>query len=209
MKFQEALKELREKTKKRDFDQTLDLIISLKDFDVKRESQSIILTLPNKIKKVRFGAFLENKGKYDSIEQVITRGELDTIPVKEMKRLSKKVDFFISNAKLMPLVASKLGKILGSAGKMPDPKIGCVVIQEDSETIKKAIEKLSNLIKIKPKEPSIKIAMGKESMKDETLIQNMEYTIKTITANLPKKELNIRKVMIKFTMSHPIKVLKE
>jgi len=209
MEFKEALKSLREKTEKRGFDQTLDLILNLKDFDIKRDATSILLTLPNPIKKIKIGAFLESSVKQDSVEFIITRNQIDSIDLKELKKLTKKVDFIIANAKLMPLIASKFGKILGSVGKMPDPKIGCVIMQENTESVKSAIQKLSNLIKVKIKEPSIKLAMGKESMPDDKLVQNIDYTYKMITNSLPQKEMNIKNVTLKFTMSPVIKIRKE
>jgi ribosomal protein L1 len=61
-------------------------------------------------------------------------------------------------------------------------------------------------VKIKTKERSLKIPLGKESMSDEALIENLDKTFKTILSALPKKEFNIRDILIKFTMSKSIKV---
>ncbi|MEM4703164.1 MAG: hypothetical protein QXP53_01635 [Candidatus Pacearchaeota archaeon] len=208
MDFLEALRELREKTKKRNFDQTLDLIINLKDFDVKRESLSIVVPLPHPFKKKRIAAFLENPGDYEFLEKIITKTEMEKMTQKDIKKMAKKVDFFIANVKLMPAIASKFGKILGSLGKMPDPSLGCVIAQEDKETIKKALEKLNIVTKVKTKEPSIKIAIGKESMPNEDLIKNIDSVLKTVKEKLPKKEMNIKNVMLKFTMSKALEVKK-
>ncbi|MEM2089535.1 MAG: hypothetical protein QXL88_00355 [Candidatus Pacearchaeota archaeon] len=209
MQFSKTLKELREKSKKRGFDQTLDLIINLKDFDPKRESLSVVVSLPYPFKKKKIAAFLENPIKSDALEKVILKADLEKITPKEIKKLVKKIDFFIANAKLMPLIASKFGKIFGSSGKMPDPTIGCIISQENVETIKNVCEKLNKITKIKIKEASIKMAVGKESMKDEMLLKNLEEAFKTIVEKLPKKELNVKNVMLKFTMSPALKVKNE
>ncbi|UCD20745.1 MAG: hypothetical protein JSW08_03150 [archaeon] len=208
MKFKEALKELREKTKKRNFDQTLDLILNLKSFDIKKDAVGIVVSLPNTYKKVKVCAFLESSIKSDVLERVISKNEIDKFDLKEMKKMSKEMDFFIANAKLMPLVAKKFGKVLGAIGKMPDPKIGGVVSQESTEAIQNAVNKLKNIVKTRTKEKSIKLAVGKESKTDEELIQNLERVFKDIVEKLPKKELNVKNVMLKFTMGPAIQVKK-
>jgi len=204
MNFSEALKELRKKSKKRNFDQTFDLIINLKNFDPRREAINTFIVLPNVVKKKKICAFLEHPSKI--VDYVITKDDIDRISLKDIKKLAKEYDFFIANAKLMPKIASKFGKILGMAGKMPDPKIGGVLVQENEKNIEEVVKKLSSIVKIKSKEASIKIGLGKESMPDNDLIKNVETAFKTIIKVLPKKELNIKSVMFKFTMSPPIKI---
>jgi large subunit ribosomal protein L1 len=206
MKFSEALKELRQGTRKRNFDQTLDLIVNLRDFDMRRESlnTSAILPFLNKPKKV--AAFLERSSA--KADYVVTKGDLDKIELSEIKTLAQNYDFFIASAKLMPTIASKFGKVLGTLGKMPDPKLGCVIMQESEDAIGSAVEKLSKTTKIKAKEPSLKIAIGKESMPDEQLEKNAETVLNAIIPALAKGEQNIRSVMLKFTMGKPVKVKK-
>ncbi len=206
MNFSQALKELRNKNKERNFDQTLDLIINLRSFDIRRESVNTFLILPHISKKKKICAFLEDTTKL--VDYVITAKDIDKISSKDIKKLSKEYGFFIANAKLMPKIASKFGKTLGLAGKMPDPKIGSVLMQETEENISSIVKKLSNMVKIKTKESSIKIAIGKESMPDDKLIMNAETTLKTIIKVLPRKELNIKSILLKFTMSSPIKIKK-
>ncbi|UZE93771.1 MAG: hypothetical protein IB618_03315 [Candidatus Pacearchaeota archaeon] len=207
MNFSEELQELRKKSKKRNFDQTLDLIINLKNFDPRREALSIFVILPNISKKKNICAFLEHPSK--TVDYVITKEDIDKISSKDVKKLVKEYDFFIANAKLMPKIASKFGKVLGSAGKMPDPKIGGVLAQETDETISSSIKKISSIVKIRLKEASIKIGIGKESMFDEDLVKNADVALETIIKALPKKEINVRSVLLKFTMSPPVKIKKQ
>ena len=206
MNFSEALQKLREKNKERKFDQTLDLIINLKDFDPRRDKANTFIILPSIGKKKKICGFLENPSK--TVDYVINKEDLDKISQKDIKKLTKEYDFFIANAKLMPKIASKFGKVLGLAGKMPDPKIGSVLMQENDEIISSITKKLSNIVKIRTKEASIKIGIGKESMSDSDLLKNADTSLKIIIKVLPKKELNIKSVLLKFTMSSPIKVKK-
>lgn len=206
MNFSAAFKELRKKNKERNFDQTLDLIVNLKDFDPRRETVNTFVILPNVRKKRKICAFFENPSKI--IDYVITKDDMEKISIRDIKKLVKEYDFFIANAKLMPKIASKFGRILGTAGKMPDPRIGGVLTEEKEETVFSTIKKISNTVKIRTKEASIKVGIGKESMSDNDLIKNAETTLKAIIDALPKKELNVRSVLLKFTMSPPVKVKK-
>jgi len=203
MNFNESLEELRKVSKKRKFDQTVDLIINLKDFDPRRDSLNTFAILPHLSVKKKVAAFLE---KPSSHAYSITKGDLEKIAQTDLKKLIREYDFFIANAKLMPFIAQKFGKVLGIAGKMPDPKMGCVLMQENENAIDDIIEKLSKMVKIKAKEASLKIPVGKESMQNKEIAENAQVAIKTVTEALPKKELNIRSVMLKFTMSKPIKI---
>lgn len=206
MNFSEALKKLRKKNKERNFDQTLDLIINLRDFDPKRETINTFIILPNISKKKKICAFLENPSR--AVDYVITKDDIKKIGPRDIKKLIREYDFFMANSKLMPEIASKFGKILGVAGKMPDPKIGGILTQEKEDVISAAVKKISSMIKIRAKEASIKIGIGKEGMSDDDLIKNAEIAFKTVVKALPKKELNIRSVLLKFTMSPPVRVKK-
>ena len=66
---------------------------------------------------------------------------------KSLKEIVKKYDFFIATAPLMPSVASTFGKVLGPAGKMPSPQLG-IILEENDESIKGTLVKISKSIKI-------------------------------------------------------------
>lgn len=197
-----ALTELR-KEEKRKFAQSVDLIINLKNFDIKRESFSAFVSLPYKTRDIRIAAFLNNKS---DILDTITKADFDKYKgKKEAKNLSKEYDFFIAHAQLMPAVAATFGKYLGSAGKMPSPQLGMIMNDSESE-IKKMVEKVKQTVRVRTKEPSIKMVIGKENMKDEELAENILAIYNAVLNALPKKKESIRSVLIKFTMSKPIKV---
>ncbi len=202
MELKQALQELR-KTEKRKFEQSIDLVINLKDIDVKKDNISIIAALPNKVRDKTVCAFLTKKS-----ELVATITQPDFVKYKDkkdLKRLVKEYDFFIGSAKLMPAVATTFGKILGPTGKMPSPQLG-VLLQEDDATIKQLLARIEKSVKIRVKEPSVKIPIGRESMKDEEIIDNVQVIYQSLVAALPIKKDNIKSVIIKLTMSKPIKV---
>lgn len=202
MKLQEALAELR-KNEKRNFSQSIDLIINLRAIDLKKDQVNIIANLPNKIKDKKVCGFLAAKS---SLVKTITEPEFQKYKdKKELKNLVKDYDFFIAAAPLMPKVAMAFGKVLGPAGKMPSPQLG-VLMQENEDQIRKTLDRISTSLKIRMKEPSIKLAVGKEDMDDEEIIENIKSVYNAIENTLPQKKDNIRSVMLKFTMSKPIKV---
>jgi len=197
-----ALAELRKQEKKK-FEQTADLIINLKSFDIKRENVSVFVTLPHKPKEIKTCAFLNAKSK---ITDTITKPEFEFYKnKKKAKKLAKEYDFFIAHGSLMPLVAGTFGKYLGAAGKMPSPQLGIIVNENDAE-IKKITEKAEKTLRVRTKEPCIKVIVGKENMKDEDMADNILAIYNAVLNALPRKKDNIRNVLIKFTMSKPEKI---
>jgi len=189
--------------KKVNFDQTIDLIVNLKNFDVKRETFNIFIQLPEKIKNKKIAGFLEKDSK------LIYTIKKDSFPAykekKDLKKIVKSYNFFIANAKLMPAVATTFGRVLGPAGKMPSPQLG-VIMSEDDETITTLIDKINSTVRIRVKEPSIKIGIGKESMGNEKIASNAFAAYSKILQTLPRQKDNIRNVKIKLTMGKPVNV---
>ena len=200
--LKKALEELR-KGEKRKFVQTIDLIINLQKFDVKKTPLNIFVSVPHKIKEKKIGAFLESKNKdVDTITKEEFKRYSDK---KELKKLVKKFDFFIAQANLMANVATTFGRFLGPAGKMPSPQLG-VVLNADEKSIRELKEKINNSVKVRAKESSLKFAIGKENMKDEDIIDNIMAVYNAVLKVLPKENENLKNVEIKFTMTKPVKI---
>ena len=202
--FLHAIKKLREDNKKeRKFDQTVDIIVNLKDFDSRKQSFNIFVNLPNKIKEKKIAGFFEKEKK---IINVIKKD--DFIRYKEkinIRKLIKEYDFFIANSKLMPLIASSFGRVLGPAGKMPSPQLG-ILASEEENLIKNLVDKINKSIRIIVKQPSIKVGVAKISSDNEGIADNLVSVYNKILENLPKGIDNIRNVKIKLTMSKPVAV---
>jgi large subunit ribosomal protein L1 len=204
-KFSKAVKELisidSQRTKKRNFDQTVDMIINLKNFDVRRESFNTVIILPHEIKNKRVAGFFE---KDSELIDTIKKGEFVKYKdKKEIKKLVKTYDNFIANAKLMPAIATSFGRVLGPVGKMPSPQLG-IVPNEDETLVKSVLKKFNTAVKVIVKEPSIKFSVGKASLGEEKISENLVVAINKILESLPKKSENIKNIKIKFTMSKPV-----
>ena len=202
MKIEQALEELR-KLEKRKFNQSVDVIVNLKGIDLKRENISTIIALPHKIKDKKICGFFDKKSE---LVDSITKPEFQKYKdKKELKKLIKEYDFFIASAPLMPTVATTFGKVLGPAGKMPSPQLG-ILTHETNEAIKQVSDRITKSVKIRVKEASIKTTIGNETMKDSEIIENFRAFYNGIINALPNKKDSIKNVMLKFTMTKPLKL---
>jgi len=200
--LQKAIDELR-KTKERKFDQTIDLIINLQKFDVKKDSINLFVNVPNKVKDKKIAGFLESQNK--NIDTITKEEFKKYSDKKELKKLVKKYDFFIAQGSLMPKVATTFGRALGPSGKMPSPQLG-IILNADDKTIMELKNKINNSIKIRSKENSIKLAVGKQSMKDEEILENIMTIYNAVLKALPKEKENLKNIELKFTMTKPQKI---
>ncbi len=200
--LEKALEELR-KNKEKKFNQTVDLIVNLQKFDVKKSNITIFVHVPHRIKEKKIAGFLEIKNK--DIETITPNEFKNYSSKKDLKKVSKKFDFFIAQSSLMPKVATVFGKALGPSGKMPSPQLG-IIMDVNEKNIKAIKEKVNDSVKVKIKEASIKMAIGKQNMKNEEIIENIMVVYNAIIKALPRDKENIKNLEIKFTMTKPIKI---
>ena len=192
------------KQEKRKFEQTIDLIVNLNKFDIKRDSVNIFTELPHPIKTKKICAFFEVRNEH---VDTVTASEFAKYSDKKLlKKLEQQYEFFIAQASLMPKVATTFGRVLGQKGKMPSPQLG-VLFNVDEKGVKELLAKINRSIKLRTKEASIKIPIGKEGMKDEEIAENIASVQQALLKALPKGKDNIKNMLVKFTMSKPEKVL--
>lgn len=207
MDIYEKLKELRKVNKKRNFLQSVDIIINLKNFDYKKEKINFYVELPHGKGKENKVLFITEKKLEDvSKELAIEWGEVEKMSIKEFKKLESKYEYIATTPKIVPLLAKKFGKVLGPRKKMPDPKLGCIIKDINMDIIKKMNEKLEKTIKVKNDGNSIKLVIGKEDMEDKKINENFLALYSKLIDELPKGESNIKNILIKFTMSKSVKI---
>ncbi len=208
----DSVKKLREITKKRNFSQTLDVQINLQKIDLKNPDNKIdiFLQLPkNKGKAPKICAFvgkeLETKAKI--FDKVVMNDQFSAYKKdkKALKKLAREYDYFIAQANLMADIGKDFGKVLAPIGKMPNPKAGCIVPPvAELEPLKK---RLQNTIHIQTKDqPSIKAMAGNEASSDEDLVENISTIYHAIASKVQNEKVNIKSVIIKFTMSKPVQI---
>jgi len=182
----------------------VDLIVNLQKFEVRKHNINLFVNVPNRIKDKNIAGFLESKNK--NIDSITKEEFKKYVKDKKLvKNLVNKYDFFIAQGSLMPLVASTFGRVLGPAGKMPSPQMG-IILNADDKTIAELKEKINKGVKVKVKEPSVKLAIGKQSMKDEEIIENALTVYNALLKEMPRDKENIKNIELKFTMTKPVKI---
>ena len=72
--------------------------------------------------------------------------------------------------------------------------------------VKALLDKINSSVKIVVKEPSIKIGIGKQSLTDEQVIENVLSIYNKVLESLPKGIDNVKNIKLKFTMTKPVQV---
>jgi large subunit ribosomal protein L1 len=204
-----AVKEAKEKSEKRKFNQSIELILKLQDIDMKAPEAKIqevvelphALEKPNKICVIASGE-MAMKAKKANADHVVERSELEGLAGKkqEMRKIANGYDFFIAEAPLMPLVGKTLGSVLGPRGKMPVPV-------PPSADIAGLITKHRKTVVVRMRsQPIIQSRIGMENMKDEDIADNIQSVLRVLEGKLKKGMKNIKFAYIKTAMGPPVKV---
>ena len=206
----EAVKKAKEQTKPRNFTQSVDVIITIKDLDVKKPENRFDeeVVLPNgrgKEVKIAFIADgdLAVQAKDAGANLVIKKPELEELGKnrKDAKKLANKHDFFVAQADMMPMVGRFLGPVLGPRKKMPKP----VPASAKAEPI---LERLRDTIKVRIKDqPVVQALVGTQDMDDELIADNVEAVLAVLDRNLEKGRSQIKSMYVKTTMGPVVRVI--
>lgn len=211
----QALKKLKSSSKKRKFDQSIDVIINLQNINLKNPEENVntfVVLSKGRGKTSRVAALVgkEIGEKAKVCDEVVYFEDFKKYQDKKLsKKLAKNIDFFVAQANLMPQIAMNFGKVLGPMGKMPNPKAGCIV-PPGIPDLKPIVEKLKKTVKLQNKnELIVKAGVGKENMSEDDLVINILDVYNAVLNALPQNKDNIRNVMLKLTMSKPVLVGKD
>jgi len=205
-----ALKQLKDNSPKRNFKQSIEINIILKDMDLKKNPVNTFVNLHHsKGKKCSVcalvGPELLSQAK-EVCDEAISVDDFSKYKEKAVcKRLATKYDYFIAQATIMPKIAATFGRVFGPKGKMPNPKAGCVV--PPNANLKPLYEKLQKMIKLQTKtDLMIQCAVATEDMPEEEVVDNILTIYNDLTHALPKHQLNVRSILLKLSMSPPVLV---
>ncbi|HRR66306.1 MAG TPA: 50S ribosomal protein L1, partial [Methanomassiliicoccales archaeon] len=198
-----------EHSPKRNFVQTVDLSINLKDVDMSipknRIQEDIILPhgrgKPIKVCVIGSGEMLL-KAK-DVADRVVSVEELGTIAddKKQAKKMATEFEYFIAEAPLMPTIGKRLGIVLGPRGKMPKP------IPPGADP-KPMIDNLRRSVPVRSRDRlTFHTAVGTTDMPPEEIADNIEQIVKRLSTKLEKGTMNIRSAFVKTTMGPSEKVI--
>ena len=206
----DAVKEAKEQAKPRNFTQSIDVIINLKDLDVRKPENrfSEEVALPNgRGKEIKIGVIADGElivqAKDAGLDLVINKTDLEELGKdrKAAKKVANSVDFFISQADMMPLVGRFLGPILGPRNKMPKPVPASIKLDP-------LLERLQSTVKVGVKQqPLIQIVVGSQDMSEEAIAENVETVLTVLDRNLEKGRSQIKSMFIKTTMGPVVRVI--
>ena len=206
----EMIKTVKADSKERKFKQALEIFITFKDIDVKKNfSINEIIQLPKTSSPaavcVMATGDMSTKAKAANADAVIGTEELDKFAAnkRESRKFINKYDFFLADTKIMPVVGKILGQLLGPRGKMPVP------VPFDAP-IESFLERFRSSIKVRVRGSlSLACKFGDETMDDADLAANAHTILSAVEKKLPNGEKNIKKILIKTTMGKPMKQVQE
>ncbi|HNR25474.1 MAG TPA: 50S ribosomal protein L1, partial [Methanobacteriaceae archaeon] len=176
----EAVKKAKKDAKPRNFTQSVDVVITIKDLDVRKPDNRIDeeVFLPNgRGKPVKIAFIADGElallAKNAGADLVINKAELEELGKnrKEAKKIANRHDFFVAQADMMPLVGRFLGPVLGPRKKMPKP----VPASAKPEPL---MEKLRGTVKVRMKDqPVVQTLVGSQEMGDEEIADNIEVVL--------------------------------
>ena len=159
------------------FDESIDLSIQINNKQKKNEiNLRTVVNLPGGSgKKIKVAAVCEESKINDAKDAGADLVGGDEF-IEKIKSGELNFDKLISTPSMM-IKLSKLGKILGPKGLMPNPKLGTV-----NEDIKKAVKDAkSGQAEIRnDKDGNIGLSIGKKSFSDINLIKNYEAIIEVL-----------------------------
>ena len=176
------------------FDESLDLNILINNKQKKSEvNLRSMVNLPSgTVKKIKVAVVCEeskSKEAKDSGADIVGGDDL----IEKIKNGEMNFEKLICSSSMM-IKLSKLGKVLGPKGLMPNPKLGTVT-EKIGEAVKNA--KAGQVELKNDKDGNIGLSIGKKSFSDEKLIKNFNAVISTLEKE--KSNLTIKGDLIKST----------
>ena len=205
----DAVKEAKEKSGEKKFTQTIDLILNIKEIDMKAPEGKIqavidlphITGKPNKICIIASGE-LALKARKAKADKVLEKADLEALAGKKknLRKLANDFDVFVSEAPLMPLVGRILGPVLGPRGKLPVPV-------PPNADITAVIKKHRKTVVVRMRnQPIIQLAVGTADMKEDELSDNVQAVLRFLDGKLKRGLKNVKLVYIKTSMGTPVKI---
>jgi large subunit ribosomal protein L1 len=204
----ELVKKAREGSTNRNFTQSAELTVVLKDIDTKKGfNLNEVVALPHKRSKepsvcVIATGDMGSKARKAGIDAVMDPAELDRLGTnrREARKVVRAHDFFLADTAQMATIGRSLGQFLGPRGKMPTPLPYGAPVDSIAARFK-------NSVRVRAKNQlNVSAKIGDEKMDDKHLAENASAIIAAIEKKLPQGDKNIRNAMVKFTMGKPSKL---
>jgi len=193
----------------RNFRETVDLAINLRDIDLddpsNRVDQDVVLPAGTG-QETQIVVFAEGETALraeEVAEDVLDGDDLADLGDNdgEAKDLADDTDFFLAEESLMQDIGRYLGTVLGPRGKMPDP------VSPDDDVVE-MVERMKNSVQLRSGDRrTFHTRVGAEDMNAEEIGDNIDVILRRLHADLEKGPLNIDGIYVKTTMGPAVEVV--
>merc|ERR1712002_16489 len=190
--------------KKRNFLETVELQISLKNYDPQKDKRfSGTVKLPH-VPREKYRVCVLGDAAHCDEANANEISCMDVEALKKLnkdkklvKKLAKKYDAFMASESLIRQTPRLLGPGLNKAGKFPS-----LITHQESMVNK--IKDIKCTIKFQMKKVlCLAVAIGNVQMSEDELVQNLNLAINFLVSLLKKNWQNVRSLHIKSTMGRP------
>ncbi|RKD97167.1 50S ribosomal protein L1 [Halopiger aswanensis] len=195
-----------EESPDRNFTETVDLAINLRDLDLNEPSNRVdeSVVLPSGTgQETRIVVIAEGETAVRAEEvadEVLSEDDVADLDDDEAKDMADETDFFIAEEAMMQDIARHLGTILGPRGKMPDP------LSPDEDVVE-TVNRLKNTVQLRSGDRrTFHTLVGSEEMDAEDVADNIDVILRRLHADLEKGPQNIDAVYVKTTMGPSVEV---
>ncbi|MGI5992025.1 MAG: 50S ribosomal protein L1 [Methanosarcina sp.] len=206
----EAVKKVLEESPKRNFSESVDLAINLKNLDMNQPKNRVDeeVILPHGLgKELKIGVFARGevglRAEAAGAAYVISDVELDELVTDKSRAriLANECDLFIAETQFMPIIGKNLGVVLGPRGKMPIPLL-------PNKDITELIQSKQNAIRLRSKDKlTFHVPVGRRDMSPDQLAENIETIVSRLERVLDKGKHNLRTVYVTTTMGKSERVV--
>jgi len=206
--IENAVSRALEEAAPRNFTETVDLAINLRDLDLNdpsnRVDESIVLPAGTG-QETSIVVFAEGETALraeDVADEVLSSDELADLGDDDdaAKDLADDTDFFLAEEALMQDIGRYLGTVLGPRGKMPDP------ISPDDDVVE-MVDRMRKSVQIRSGDRrTFHTRVGAEDMSAEDIGDNIDVILRRLHADLEKGPMNIDSVYVKTTMGPAVEV---
>ncbi len=204
-----AVKQALEQAPRRNFDESVDITVNLRNIDMSQPKNRIdeTILLPNGFNNVKIAVI----GKGDIVTQAREAGvdlimgpeEVERLggEPREARRIADDYRFFLAETTVMPLIGRHLGVRLGPRGKMPMP------IPPGTD-IRPIVQRLRSSVRVRTKDKKVFHAkVGTVDMPPEEIAENIDAILQKVESVLEGGAMNIRSVYVKTTMGPAVRVI--
>ena len=206
--IEEAVSRALEDAPPRNFRETVDLAVNLRDLDLNDPSNRVdeSVVLPEGTgQETSIVVFAEGETAVraeDVADDVLSGDELADLgdDDSEAKDLAEATDFFLAEESMMQDIGRYLGTVLGPRGKMPEP------VSPDDDVVEQ-VERLKNSVQLRSGERrTFHTRVGAEDMSAEDIADNIDVITRRLHADLEKGPLNVDSMYVKTTMGPAVEV---